>query len=137
SPAEHRFRRDRVARALQSLAIALEEGDPAVLDDAHCEADHRRLGHQLLKLRIEEPVIDVLAGLRRKRCELQMGGDDLMLLTLFNGVRAHREHGGAYERNQYAQAELLFFLQEPSLPTPHSAVAGCDVALNLHAKPMR
>ena len=48
-------RRDRIARSCERLAIALEEGDAAVLDHADGQADHRRLGHQLLQARVEQP----------------------------------------------------------------------------------
>ena len=48
------------------LAIALQEGDAAVLDNADGKADHRRLGHQLFQAAVEQPIIDVAAGISRQ-----------------------------------------------------------------------
>ena len=53
SPAEHGFRRNLLARTLERFAIAIEEGDPAVLDDADRHADHGRLFDHPLQALVE------------------------------------------------------------------------------------
>ncbi len=52
-PAEHRVRSHRLAVAGGGLAIALEEADLAILDDADCEPDHAALGSDML-----QPLVD-------------------------------------------------------------------------------
>ena len=64
-PAEYRFRSDGIARSGLCFAIALEEGDPAVLDDADGEADDGALLAQLLKAAVDGGIIDVLTSRRR------------------------------------------------------------------------
>ena len=58
-PAEHRLRSHRITGPGERLAIALQEGDAPVLDDADGKPDHRRLGHQLAEAGVEQAVIDV------------------------------------------------------------------------------
>ena len=71
-PAEHRLRRDLLARPGERLAIAGEESDAAVLDDPDRQADHPRPLDQPLQSRVERGIIDIAAIGGRNRGELQM-----------------------------------------------------------------
>ena len=118
-PAEHRVRRHRLARAGERLAIALEEGDAAVLDHADGQPDHRRLGHQLPQARVEQPVIDVAARCGRQRRELAGAPRDRLRLGAGSpdaaaSPAATRPSAG---RTRRARSSALVF-KTILLPTP-------------------
>jgi hypothetical protein len=117
-PAEHGVRRHRVAGALEGLAIALEEGDPAILDHADGEPDHRRLLHQLPEPRVEQAVVDILpCGLGDGR-EVQIGGGDMRPFGTRRFVRPHGQQRRAHEERECGEPNLLSLLQNFFSPHP-------------------
>ena len=119
SPAEHRLRRDRIARAVKRLAIALEEGDSAVLDHAHRKPDHRRLGHQLPEASIEQPIIDVAPrrGWTAPRAS-NAPPSNAVRWTSVAVMRPHRQQRRAHQQHERAKSKLLCLLQNHTSPHP-------------------
>ena len=85
-PAEHRRGGHGIARAVERLAITLDETDAAIFDDGDGEADHRRIGHQPLDARIERRIIDDRARLAIHRANGD--ADALRDLRILSGVAA-------------------------------------------------
>ena len=111
------------------LAIAVEEGDPALLDDPDRHADHRRLLDHPLEARVERGIIDVAALGRRElgqpRAGLGLRRRGALLRASARGASscvADQRQPGGDERGQ-PEPELDVVVSNRTPPRP-AAVAG-------------
>ena len=127
-PAEHRLGRHRLARSARGLAIARQEGDPAVFDHADREPGHRRSGHHSLQSRVEQRVIDVVPRRDRQLRQPEVGSGLMRAQRGNRGrPRFRRGQGERSEQRQGAEAHKILTFQND---LPPRALAAASRALN-------